>query len=377
MSKASELKVLREQRSINAPIRYGGRRGDTENVGEMLDVYAQEASAEEVYLCSEEEERKEAFLTGFRAYLRKVFTVNERRFLGKLFSIEGSLTKITAKMKAEEYAYVKRLQEKAYANVKPLKKLVTLTGWSEGEAYVETVFSRLQELQAGKSVAEVLPQNVKREEFRAYRKAYQKAYREKPEVREYMKAYREKPEFREYIRAYMKAYRQRPEVKEAKRLYEQCPEVKERKRLYNRRPEVKAKKQEYEERRKADGRKAKYMQEYNQRPEVRERARARDRERARKKAEAAGRVYKPHNKKAAQATPFPTSEMETQVFGACGRMDAMTYIARTFENRKEEMKEAFFALARELMQKAREKVFAGETLNHFYETYARNAVAFL
>lgn len=51
MSKASELRLIRGQRSADAAINYHHRSGDSEGSGgSMLDFYAQEESAEEAYL---------------------------------------------------------------------------------------------------------------------------------------------------------------------------------------------------------------------------------------------------------------------------------------------------------------------------------------
>ncbi len=65
----------------------------------------------------------------------------------------------------------------------------------------------------------------------------QRAYRERPEVKEKQRAYFQRPEVKEKQRAYF----QRPEVKEKKRAYRERPEVKEKKRAYRERPEVKEK----------------------------------------------------------------------------------------------------------------------------------------
>src|SRR6266508_1155191 len=54
----------------------------------------------------------------------------------------------------------------------------------------------------------------------------QRAYRERPEVKEKQRAYFQRPEVKEKQRA----YRERPEVKEKKRAYRERPEVKEKQR---------------------------------------------------------------------------------------------------------------------------------------------------
>jgi len=60
------------------------------------------------------------------------------------------------------------------------------------------------------------------------RRAYSKAYYQKPEVKEKQRAYHQKPEVKEKQRA----YHQKPEVKEKRRAYYQKPEVKEKQRAY-------------------------------------------------------------------------------------------------------------------------------------------------
>ena len=62
MSKTSELRLIRGQRSADAPINYHHRSGDLESSGgSMLDYYAQEESAEEAYLKNRKKARGRCF----------------------------------------------------------------------------------------------------------------------------------------------------------------------------------------------------------------------------------------------------------------------------------------------------------------------------
>ena len=82
MSKASELRLIRGQRSADAAINYHHRSGDSEGSGgNMLDRYAQSESAEEEYFEGEEERAREVFARAFRLYLKKTLTGKERKFL--------------------------------------------------------------------------------------------------------------------------------------------------------------------------------------------------------------------------------------------------------------------------------------------------------
>ena len=85
------------------------------------------------------------------------------------------------------------------------------------------------------------------------RRIYDKAYRERPDVKERAKANSQRQEVKERIRAYRKLYDQRPVAKKRKATYQkvyqkahhQQPEVKERDRArdrgYHQRPEAKKK----------------------------------------------------------------------------------------------------------------------------------------
>ena len=87
MSKSGELRILQYGRSVDAPINYHHRTGDSEGSGgNMLDLYAHAESAEDVYFGNEDEYAREMFLKGFRVYLKKVFTKQEREFLQGLLT---------------------------------------------------------------------------------------------------------------------------------------------------------------------------------------------------------------------------------------------------------------------------------------------------
>ena len=98
MSKASELRLIRGQRSADAAINYHHRSGDSEGSGgSMLDFYAQEESAEEAYLEEQEESAGGVFacvpsvsekdIDGERAEIFKPCIVREREAAGSRASV--------------------------------------------------------------------------------------------------------------------------------------------------------------------------------------------------------------------------------------------------------------------------------------------------
>ena len=112
------------------------------------------------------------------------------------------------------------------------------------------------------------------EEHRAANIAYQKAYRQLPEVKERRRLrsakLREDPEYVESYNEYMRAYyHNNPKVKERQREYCHRPEVKEHRREYMReyyqRPEVKERQREYCHRPEVKERRREYMRQYNAR----------------------------------------------------------------------------------------------------------------
>ena len=76
-----------------------------------------------------------------------------------------------------------------------------------------------------------------RDKVKAHKKAYDKAYHQRPEVKAHRKAYYQKPEvkahYKAYNKAHRKAYYQRPEVKARYKAYNQKPEVKARNKAYH------------------------------------------------------------------------------------------------------------------------------------------------
>ena len=167
MSKATELRLLRYGRSIDAPVNYRHRTGDSEgSAGSMLDFYAQEDSAEDVYFDGEDEHAKARFLKGFKGYLRKVFNRSEREFLSRLMSGREKPHEVGRALGVDWFKYMQALQHKAYKNVKPLLRLSELTGWTRAEEFTAVVLRRLSLLNAGAELAELLPNVANRTKVR-------------------------------------------------------------------------------------------------------------------------------------------------------------------------------------------------------------------
>ena len=74
-----------------------------------------------------------------------------------------------------------------------------------------------------------------RDKVKAHKKAYDKAYYQKPEVKAHRKAYHQRPE----VKAHRKAYYQKPEVKAHYKAYNQRPEVKAYHKAYYQRKKLK------------------------------------------------------------------------------------------------------------------------------------------
>ena len=194
MSKLSELRVIQYGRSVDAPIQYHHRSGDEDGSGgNMLDLYEQEESAEDVYFGNADEHAREIFVKGFKVYLKKVFTAQERQFLQGLLAGKESPYKIGRALGVEYFSFLQDIQRKAYKNAKPLFKLARLTGWSGAEVFAGTIYERLEQLNAGFALNDIIPQNRKvqknrervnayflkwREEINAKHRAYYKANRE-------------------------------------------------------------------------------------------------------------------------------------------------------------------------------------------------------
>ena len=304
MSKASELRVLRYGRSVDAPINYHHRTGDSEGSGgTMLDFYAQTESAEEYYLEGEDELAKAKFLKGFQGYLRKVFSKQEREFLRRLMGGKEKPHEVGRAMGVDWFKYMHDIQRRAYKNIKPLIKLSELTGWTRAEEFTAALLKRLSLLEDGADVVDILPEAKNRAKIRAAMKAerehakeeknnsyriycalhpekikakdkryyqahrekiiaqkiaYQKANREKvlAQKREHYQAH--KQEMRAKTAAYEKANREK--IRETKRLYREANREKLREyqrewaRKYNaaNREKVRERKRAYKARKKAE-----------------------------------------------------------------------------------------------------------------------------
>lgn len=168
MSKSGELRILRYGRSVDAPVNFRHRTGDVDgNGGNMLDLYAHAESAEDVFFGSADEHAREMFLKGFRVYLKKVFTEQEREFLKGILAGKESPYQVGRALGVEHFAFLQGIQRKAYKNVKPLAKLARLTGWSGAEAFTGTIYERLEQLNAGFALNDIIPQNRRVQKIRA------------------------------------------------------------------------------------------------------------------------------------------------------------------------------------------------------------------
>ena len=211
MSKSGELRILRYGRSVDAPVNFRHRTGDVDgNGGNMLDLYAHAESAEDVFFGSADEHAREMFLKGFRVYLKKVFTEQEREFLKGILAGKESPYQVGRALGVEHFAFLQGIQRKAYKNVKPLAKLARLTGWSGAESFTQTIYERLEQLNAGFALNDIIPQNAKIEKFREKKNAIMRAWRERHF--EHWKAYsytymaKWRAEHREELRARYRKY---------------------------------------------------------------------------------------------------------------------------------------------------------------------------
>ena len=170
MSKASELRLIRGQRSADAPINYHHRSGDLESSGgSMLDYYAQEESAEDSYFEEQEDSAREVFSRAFKLYLKKTLTGKERRFLSRVLSGAEKPQEVGREMGVKWFEYLQEIRRKAFNNAEAFGRVVQLSGWSRAEEFAGTVFSRLRNL--GKEAAE-LPKAKKQAQARAMMKAF-------------------------------------------------------------------------------------------------------------------------------------------------------------------------------------------------------------
>lgn len=233
MSKSGELKMLKYGCSIDAPINYHHRSGDSEGSGgSMLDFYAQEESAEEAYLEVREESAREVFSRAFRLYLKKTLTGKELKFLSRVLSGKEKPQEVGRALGVKWFEYMQEIQRKAFNNAAAFGRVVRLSGWSRAQEFADTVFKRFELLNAGAELNEILPQNrrqaLKLQKARANNKAYRQANPER--VRESKRAWRQanRENERERKRAYRKANRER--IIEANRLYREMNREKLRER---------------------------------------------------------------------------------------------------------------------------------------------------
>lgn len=233
MSKSGELKMLKYGCSIDAPINYRHRSGDSEGSGgSMLDYYAQEESAEEAYLEEQEESAREVFSRAFRLYLKKTLTGKERKFLSRVLSGGEKPQEVGRALGVKWFEYMQEIQRKAFNNAAAFGRVVQLSGWSRAQEFADTVFKRFELLNAGAELNEILPQNrrqtLKLQKARANNKAYRQANPER--VRESKRAWRQanREKERERKRAYRKVNHER--IIEANRLYREMNREKLRER---------------------------------------------------------------------------------------------------------------------------------------------------
>ena len=225
MSKASELRLIRGQRSADAAINYHHRSGDSEGSGgSMLDFYAQEESAEDAYLEEQEESAREVFSRAFRLYLKKTLTGKERKFLSRVLSGKEKPQEVGRALGVKWFEYMQEIRRKAFNNAEAFGRVVQLSGWSRAEIFAGAVFGRLKELER-RGAAEELP----REKKQARARAMMKAFRESSEaekrtahnfcVRRYQKEHAES--WKKYQSEYNKKYKKkhREEIQARKRAY--------------------------------------------------------------------------------------------------------------------------------------------------------------
>lgn len=175
MSKASELRLIRGQRSADAAINYRHRSGDSEGSGgSMLDFYAQEESAEEAYLEEQEESAREVFSRAFRLYLKKTLTGKERKFLSRVLSGKEKPQEVGRALGVKWFEYMQEIRRKAFNNAEAFGRVVQLSGWSRAEIFAGAVFGRLKELER-RGRSEELPREKKQAQARAMMKAFRES----------------------------------------------------------------------------------------------------------------------------------------------------------------------------------------------------------
>ncbi len=217
MSKASELRLIRGQRSADAPISYHHRSGDSEGSGgSMLDYYAQEESAEAAYFEEEDESAREVFSRAFKLYLKKTLTGKERQFLSRVLSGKEKPQDVGRALGVKWFEYLQAIQRKAFNNAEAFGRVVQLSGWSRAEEFSGAVFARLRRLQVAPKEAEELPREKKQARARAMMKAFRESAGEERQAAKsfynkkyYLKNYPQNPDL--YLESSRKRRRENPE----------------------------------------------------------------------------------------------------------------------------------------------------------------------
>ena len=206
MSKASELRLIRGQRSADAPINYHHRSGDLESSGgSMLDYYAQEESAEDSYFEEQEDSAREIFSRAFKLYLKKTLTGKERKFLSRVLSGAEKPQEVGREMGVKWFEYLQEIRRKAFNNAEAFGRVVQLSGWSRAEEFAGTVFSRLRNL--GQEAAE-LPKAKKQAHARAMMKALRESAETEKKAAESFYRAKHREKILIYFRAYEEAHRE-------------------------------------------------------------------------------------------------------------------------------------------------------------------------
>lgn len=221
MSKNGELRLMRYGLSVDAPMNFNHRTGESSTAGLMIDRYAQVESVEDTYFGEQDEYAKQRYLKGFRVYMRKVFTEEENEFLQRVLFGQESAYEVGRAFGVKHFDFMRSIQTKAYKNIKPLAKLARLTGWSKAEEFTKLLYKRLEQLNAGYTVNEIIPENQKILKFRARKNAIMRAWRERnfQHWKAYAYAYMAKwrAEHREELRARSRQYYADNREREAER----------------------------------------------------------------------------------------------------------------------------------------------------------------
>lgn len=177
MSKRDELRILRRQTSADAPINIHGRTGESTNAGSMLDLYVHSESPEEIILGRDEIKARARFQKGFELYLNRIFDEREREFLQELLHGTLTLKKMRAAFGVNPFEVLKTIQNKAYKNAKPLIKIAQLSGWEGATDFISDILQRLQQLQNGAEITDIIPQYKREEKRREKIRLYSRIYR--------------------------------------------------------------------------------------------------------------------------------------------------------------------------------------------------------